>query len=267
MARTTLATGSAPSNRALTQRMPPSAKWRRTVSSRTAIEAMCDLPTPPSPLRTITCHRTSSARHQHVIRGSSEGHQGAIREPLGGHQRANRVSTEGHQRVIRGSSESHRTSSERPQRVVRGSSESQSPTRTLTVASPLVIASTSLGYIPTRCTWRALSSAGASCGTSARTGARSSSSTGVPDEGGHHDEGAVERPSRGHQAPEAHPHRCDRNQHAISMQSSSRSAPAQMRPRCAGVSNFLRRPRRWGGVRSSAMGCTSSSSSGSTNSS
>ena len=162
MARTTLATGSAPSNRALTQRMPPSAKWRRTVSSRTAIEAMCDLPTPPSPLRTITCHRTSSARHQHVIKGSSEGHQGAIREPLGGHQRANRVSTEGHQRVIRGSSKSHRMSSERPQRVIRGSSESQSPTRTLTVASPLVIASTSLGYIPTRCTWRALSSAGAS---------------------------------------------------------------------------------------------------------
>jgi hypothetical protein len=80
MARTTLATGSAPSNRALTQRMPPSAKWRRTVSSRTAIEAMCDLPTPPSPLRTITCHRTSSERPQRVIRGSSESHQRIIRE-------------------------------------------------------------------------------------------------------------------------------------------------------------------------------------------
>jgi hypothetical protein len=101
MARTTLATGSAPSNRALTQRMPPSAKWRRTVSSRTAIEAMCDLPTPPSPLRTITCHRTSSEGHQSVIRESSEGHQRAIGWPSKSHQSVNRVSSEGHQRVLR----------------------------------------------------------------------------------------------------------------------------------------------------------------------
>ena len=124
IARTTLATGSAPSNRALTQRMPPSAKWRRTVSSRTAIEAMCDLPTPPSPLRTITCHRTSSERPQRVLRGSSEGHWVAIKEPSEGHQSVLRGSSEGHQRaigrqqsVLRGSSECH-------QRVIRGSSES-----------------------------------------------------------------------------------------------------------------------------------------------
>ena len=65
------------------------------------------------------------------------------------------------------------------------------------MASPLVIASTSLGYNPTRCTWRALSSAGASCGTSARTGAWSSSSTGVPDEGGNRRSSVV---IRGHRA-------------------------------------------------------------------
>jgi len=121
MARTTLATGSAPSNRALTQRMPPSAKWRRTVSSRTAIEAMCDLPTPPSPLRTITCHRTSSARHQRVLRGSSEGHQRAIGWPSKSHQRVIRVSSEGHQRVIREPSDVNRVSSEGNQSVIRES--------------------------------------------------------------------------------------------------------------------------------------------------